>query len=120
MFLDARVDVGESADSAGDGAGGDSCAHAQASRQREFGVGLRQFDTEGRRLGMDAMAAADGDVSLCSKARRLRAASNPSMSASRMSLARVSCTARQVSSTSDEVMPWWMKRASGPTNSARW
>ena len=35
-------------------------------------------------------------------------------------MARTSCTLRQVSSTSDEVMPWWMKRASGPTNSARW
>ena len=27
----------------------------------EFGIGLRQFDAEGRRLGMDAMAAADAD-----------------------------------------------------------
>ncbi len=59
-------------------------------------------------------------VSLCSKARRLSAASSASMSASRMSEARDSCTARQVSSTSDEVMPWCTKRASGPTISARW
>src|SRR5215469_3325287 len=36
-----------------------------------------------------------------------------------MSAAWVSCTARQVSSTSDEVMPWCTKRASGPTCSAR-
>ena len=30
-------------------------------------------------------------------------------------MARVSCTARAVSLTSDEVMPWCRKRASGPT-----
>ena len=35
-----------------------------------------------------------------------------------MSAERVSCTARQVSSTSEEVMPWCRKRASGPTTSA--
>jgi hypothetical protein len=34
--------------------------------------------------------------------------------------ARTSCTLKQVSSTSDDVMPWWTKRASGPTCSARW
>ncbi len=59
-------------------------------------------------------------VSLCSKARRSMAASKPSMSANKMSAARVSCTLRQVSSTSDEVMPWWTKRESGPMNSPRW
>ncbi len=41
------------------------------------------------------------------------------MSPKRMSAARVSCTARQVSSTSDDVMPWCTNRASGPTFSAR-
>src|SRR3546814_19919983 len=35
-----------------------------------------------------------------------------------MSAACVNCTARQVSSTSLEVMPWCMKRASSPTFSA--
>ena len=34
-------------------------------------------------------------------------------------MARTSCTLKQVSSTSDEVMPWCTKRASGPTISAR-
>ena len=58
-------------------------------------------------------------VCLCSKARRFSAASSASRSASRMSAARVSCTLRQVSSTSDEVMPWCTKRASAPTISAR-
>ena len=28
---------------------------------REFGIGLRQLEAEGGRLGMDAVAAADGD-----------------------------------------------------------
>ena len=59
-------------------------------------------------------------VILCSKARFFSAASTLSMSAIRRSAARVSCTLRQVSSTSEEVMPWCTKRASGPTISARW
>ncbi len=38
-----------------------------------------------------------------------------------MSAARVSCTLKQVSSTSEEVIPWWTKRAfSAPTISLRW
>ena len=57
-------------------------------------------------------------VILCSRARRSSTTSSASRSAIRMSLAFASCTARQVSSTSDEVMPWCMKRASGPTCSA--
>src|SRR3546814_6689802 len=45
-------------------------------------------------------------ASLYSKARRSSAFSSASTSSIRMSAARVSCTARQVSSTSEEVMPW--------------
>jgi hypothetical protein len=37
-----------------------------------------------------------------------------------MSEARASCTLKHVSSTSEEVIPWCTKRASGPTISARW
>ena len=59
-------------------------------------------------------------VILCSKARFFSAASTLSISAISRSAARVSCTLRQVSSTSEEVMPWCTKRASGPTISARW
>ena len=59
-------------------------------------------------------------VSLWAKACFFSAASRSSTSAMRMSVARASCTARQVSSTSDEVMPWCTKRESGPMNSARW
>ncbi len=58
-------------------------------------------------------------VILCSKARRLSAASRASVSAIRMSAARTSCTLKQVSSTSEEVMPACTKRASGPTISDR-
>jgi len=56
-------------------------------------------------------------VSLCSSARFFSAASSLSTSASRMSAAWVSWTAKLVSSTSDEVMPWCTKRDSGPMNS---
>ncbi len=59
-------------------------------------------------------------VILCSKARFFSAARTLSISDINRSAARVSCTLRQVSSTSEEVMPWWTKRASGPTISARW
>ncbi len=59
-------------------------------------------------------------VILCSKARFFSAANTRSISSTRMSAARVSCTLKQVSSTSEEVMPWCTKRASGPTISARW
>ena len=55
-----------------------------------------------------------------SSARRLIAASTRSTSSSNRSVARASCTLRQVSSTSDEVMPWCRKRASGPTISDTW
>ena len=44
-------------------------------------------------------------VSLCSNARRFNAASSASMSAIRMSAARVSCTLKHVSRTSDDVIP---------------
>ena len=59
-------------------------------------------------------------VILCSKARFFSAASTLSTSAIKRSAARASCTLRQVSSTSEEVIPWCTKRASGPTISARW
>ena len=63
MVLDARVDVGEGADRAGNGAGGDFLAGGDQARAGagEFGIGLRELEAEGRRLGMDAVAAADGE-----------------------------------------------------------
>ena len=57
-------------------------------------------------------------VSLCSFARRSSTASSASISAISRSAARASCTDSVVSSTSEEVIPWCMKRASSPTCSA--
>ena len=59
-------------------------------------------------------------VNLYSRARRSSALLSASTSAIKRSAARTSCTLKQVSSTSDEVMPWCTKRASGPTISAKW
>ena len=63
MLFDAGIDIGEGADGAGNGAGGDFRArvHQPLAAARELGIGLRQLDAEGGRLGMDAVAAADGD-----------------------------------------------------------
>ncbi|MNJ60049.1 hypothetical protein D3C77_557600 [compost metagenome] len=57
---------------------------------------------------------------MCSLARVSSAASTRSTPPSSRSVERASCTAKQVSSTSDEVMPWCRKRASSPTISATW
>ena len=57
-------------------------------------------------------------VYLCSSARAFSAASTASRSASSRSAAWVSCTDRQVSSTSELVMPRCTKRLSSPTASA--
>ena len=62
MLFDPRVDVGESADCAGDGAGRDLLARRDQPRAGagEFGVGQRELEAESGRLGMDAVRAADG------------------------------------------------------------
>ena len=61
--FDRRVDIGEGADGARDGAGRDLLARRDQplAGPVELGIGLRQLDAEGRRLGMDAVRAADGD-----------------------------------------------------------
>ena len=62
MLFDARVDVGEGADGAGNGAsrhflaGGNETLAAAG----EFRIGLGQFQAECHRFGMDAVRAADG------------------------------------------------------------
>ena len=63
MLFNARINVGEGADRARDGAGGDFRARIdQASTAAvEFRIGFRHFQTEGHRLGVDAVRAADGD-----------------------------------------------------------
>ena len=62
MLLDARIDVGEGADRAGDRAGRDFLARRDEPRAGagEFGIGQRELEAEGRRLGVDAVRAADG------------------------------------------------------------
>ena len=52
----------EGADRAGDGAGRDAVAGRDQALAvaGELGIGLRELEPEGRRLGMDAVAAADG------------------------------------------------------------
>ena len=60
---------------------------------RELGVVAGELEAEGGRLGVDAVAAADGQACiLCSKARRFSAASSASRSASSRSAAWASCT----------------------------
>ena len=62
MLLDARIDIGERADRAGDRAGRDLLARRDEPRAgaRELGIEAGELHAEGRRLGMDAVAAPDG------------------------------------------------------------
>ncbi len=62
MLLHFRRNVGERADRAGDRARCDIVARGNQplAVAREFGIGLRELEPEGGRLGVDAVAAADG------------------------------------------------------------
>ena len=62
MRLHARIDLREGADRAGDRAGGDLLARRDQplARAGELGIGDRELDAEGGRLGVDAVRAADG------------------------------------------------------------
>ena len=61
VFLDVRIDVGEGADGAGDGAGRDLALRLDQAQlgALELGIGLGELQPEGRRLGVDAVRAAD-------------------------------------------------------------
>ncbi len=63
VLLDARVDIGERANRAGDLAGGDLGARGDEARPvaGELGVMTGELDAERGRLGMDAVAAPDAD-----------------------------------------------------------
>ena len=104
-----------------DRAGGDLGARRDQPRAAagELGIGLRQLEAEGDRLGMDAVAAADR--------RRVLVLLGAALAARRAAGRgrRAGCRPRAraappgvVSSTSELVMPWCMKRASSPTCSA--
>src|SRR3546814_5842040 len=62
MGLDAGVDIGECADRAGNGAGGDIVARGDETGAvaRKFGISLGELQAERDRLGVNAVAAADG------------------------------------------------------------
>ena len=61
MLLDARIDLGEGADRARDRAGRDLLARGDQplAGAREFRIGVGELEAERRRLGMDAVGAAD-------------------------------------------------------------
>ena len=63
MLLDARVDVGEGADRAGNRAGGDlgPRGHQPGAVARHLGVEAGEGQAHRRGFGMDAVAAADAD-----------------------------------------------------------
>src|SRR5947208_9213298 len=59
VFLDARIDVGEGADGAGDRAGRHLLAGGEQASAvaRKLGVMSGELQSEGRRLGVNAVAA---------------------------------------------------------------
>ena len=62
MGFDSRVDVGERADRAGDRRGRNLLARRDepGASALKLGMGVSELEAEGRRLGVDAMRAADG------------------------------------------------------------
>jgi hypothetical protein len=63
IFLDARVDIGKGADSAGNCAGGDFCAggNQTVTVAAHLGIETGKGQAHRGRLGMNAVAAADAD-----------------------------------------------------------
>ena len=61
MRFDARIDLGEGADGAGDRAGGDFLAGGDEPLlgARELGIGVSELEPEGDRFGMDAVRSPD-------------------------------------------------------------
>ena len=61
MRLHPRIDIGEGADRARDGAGGDILARRQQPRAvaTEFGMRLRQLQSEGDGFGVNTVASPD-------------------------------------------------------------
>ena len=108
MRFDRRVDVGEGADRAGNGAGGDLVARRDqpAAVAGELGIGLGELEPEGDRLGMDAVAAADGRGQLVLEGAALQHFEQR-VEVLEQEVGRLLQLHRQaVSSTSELVMPW--------------
>ncbi len=63
MFFDPRIDIGKGADGAGNGAGSDFGAGGDETGAvaGHFGIEAGKGQAHRRRLGMDAVAAADTD-----------------------------------------------------------
>jgi hypothetical protein len=78
MLFDARVDVGEGADGAGNGAGGDFLARAPRAARgaRELGIGCASLTPKVVGSAWMPWLRPMVTVSLCSKARRFSAASS--------------------------------------------
>ena len=62
ISLDARIDLGERADRAGNRAGRYFAARSRKALlgAGEFGIGISELQPKRRRLGMNAVRAADG------------------------------------------------------------
>ena len=85
------------------------------NRTSEFIEHQRQLQTEGHRFRVDAVAAPDHRSELELLARCAITSRNSRKSRSKRSEACAIWTASVVSRTSDEVMPWCIQRAAGPT-----
>src|SRR3954452_13051435 len=66
VLLDPRIDVGESAHRAGNGASRNAVPRAREALTvpSKLGIGLCEFQAEGYRFSVDAMAAPDGRCQL--------------------------------------------------------
>ncbi len=81
-------------------------ATSRARARDELGVEPAQLEAEGGRLGMDAVAAADGGRHLVLEGAPLeRREQHVDIGDQDIARRALSCTARQVSSTSEMVMP---------------
>jgi len=80
--------------------------HEPGAGAAELGIVARKLEAEGCWLGVDAMATPNGGRHFIFVGAFLSAASKASVSSIKISAARASWTFRQVSSTSELVMPW--------------
>ena len=108
MRLNGWIDMGKSTHSSGNGAGGNFVTRClqTAVTAGELGIKCGELQAEGRWFGVDSMTAADGWCVLKFVRPTRNAFNRRPIPSSIKLLARVICTARVVSRTSDEVIPW--------------